>query len=455
MNRILDLDSKFVNKNREYYYINVYIPYNLDIIYLINSNLEENLRDIILKKSPIFPHQQNFLKSLCLLVNKICWLQITAKKTPHGYLDYRAQKLSREIGLNGSNFNFIINILVKLDIIEINHSYSNNKDKKHSKSFKFTSKYAYQKPKLFEPRFIITSKETKKFIKVSDKKLNDVENYIHENIKNITFSIGKSELLDLVKQNSDKKSVERSVYQSERNISAIISQKKEIGSDCWMFSRSNKNGRLNNNITSLKKELRKYLIFNGMPFVELDVHACQPLLLIDLYNYSESIHKNNERDIYYSLFKSNFYESFAALSGDLKLKDDIKLDFIKILNSKHEEIDTFDIATKSSKLIITRTFKKHFPVLWSEILKLKTVKGYLSAESSQKGIHSQFAYFLQKLESQIVIDLIGRELMKLNIVFFTVHDCIAVIEKDVSVTKNIMESQFEKFIGFKPIIKQK
>ncbi len=454
MKRILDLNSKFIIKNRVYYYINTYIPCNLDIIYLINNNLDGNLRDILLKKSPIFPHQQNLLKALCLLINKICWLQFTKEYTDHGYFNYDATQFRRDVGLNGKNFTKILKILEELNVLKRNHNYSNYENNKHSKSFKFTSQYAFQKPKLFEPRFIVTERETIKFLPQLSV-LSKVEEFLHSNLKELCLAPPKENLLEIVRKSSKKRKIDKKIEMAEIYIDSIKSEKKVIGENGWIFTRSKLNGRISTSVTMLKRELRQHLTFKNQNLVELDQHASQPFLLLKLYSFLDSDAARKERDFYYSLFSNNFYESFAGLSGDKKQTKCIKKQFINVLNSKPEAIEDFDRATKSAKLQIVRTFRKFFPILWCEIINLKTLPNYRNSTSSPKGYHTQFAYYLQRLESRIFIDSICAELMNRNIFCYTIHDGIGCLQSDSNLVKEIMEIEIEKEIGFKPIIKQK
>lgn len=454
MKNILDLDSKFNKGKGIYYYINVYIPYNLDIISLINK-LDENKRNFILKKSPNFPYQVGVLKAMCLFLNKLCWLEITNKDSAqHGYYNFAADVLSKDIGVKHQVFAQIIRCLEEMGVIKVNPHYSNWAKNRFSKSFKYSKEYAFKKPKLVEPRFIVAEKETAKF-QTQDLSLTSTEEFLRTNLEKLRFSISKDQLMEIVRNTSAGRKVGESLKSAEIYIEAIEAKDKLTVGSGWFFNRSSENGRLNTTVTALKRELRPHLIFNGQHLVELDQHASQPFLLLKLYCSSDSAEVKQERDYYYSIFSSDFYEAFARLAGDSRSRDAIKSRFIKFLNSKPKNIDEFDKATKSANYRIATTFKKHFPHLWSEINLLKTRPKYLESNSSSKGTHTQFAYYLQNLESKIFIDGVCSKLMERNIFCYTIHDCIGVLEKDAPEVKEIIERVVEREIGFRPVVRLK
>lgn len=83
-----------------------------------------------------------------------------------------------------------------------------------------------------------------------------------------------------------------------------------INNKDWSFFYDNVTGRVFNNVTSLPKLLRPYLLLDGQPVIEIDVANCQPLLLLSLYGESDSY----EREKYESVVLTGmFYESVNNL----------------------------------------------------------------------------------------------------------------------------------------------
>ena len=280
MNRIIDLDSKFNYLKGIYYHINVYTPDNLNILSLIDTLNEED-KAFILRKSRIFPKQTPILKAMILLISKLTWFEITQPSTQHGYFNCRAERFSVEIGTNTQTFATIVKILTELGIIQLNPKYSAKSAYPFSRSFKFTKEYAQRKPKLFEPRFIVSERETIKWL-LQVENLAPVEDFLHDNLKRLRFSISKESLLEIVRKESNARKGEEAVQRADYYINAINSETKNIDENGWNFTRSEMNGRIFTTVTSLKRELRAYLVCDGQNIVELDQHASQPFLMLKL-----------------------------------------------------------------------------------------------------------------------------------------------------------------------------
>ena len=74
-------------------------------------------------------------------------------------------------------------------------------------------------------------------------------------------------------------------------------------------------------------------------------------------------------------------------------------------------------------------------------------------ENEKKVKHNQLAIKMQKLESEICIDVICQELDKQGINYFTIHDAWIVDIMDELKVKNIIETEFIKKYNSKPTIK--
>ena len=102
-----------------------------------------------------------------------------------------------------------------------------------------------------------------------------------------------------------------------------------------------------------------------------------------------------------------------------------------------------EIAYSKSKSF-TQTkhkFKQSFPLISKIIFNIKE-KDY-----------SQFAISLQKIESEIFIDKICRELVKVGIIPFTMHDGLLVPAEQKDQTYEIMVSILKNELGAVPKIK--
>jgi len=122
-----------------------------------------------------------------------------------------------------------------------------------------------------------------------------------------------------------------------------------------------------------------------------------------------------------------WYERLQELYG--LSRDDCKDIWMKIAYSKNT-------SYKSKKKI----FKQYYPEINSII------------ESCKKDNHADFAVQLQKIESEIFIDEICKELVGKNIIPYTLHDGLLVPKEHEDVTLSVMQSVLQKHLGEVPKI---
>ncbi|UCA57891.1 hypothetical protein KB553_12585 [Chryseobacterium rhizoplanae] len=86
-------------------------------------------------------------------------------------------------------------------------------------------------------------------------------------------------------------------------------------------------------------------------------------------------------------------------------------------------------------------FKSEFPILYDLIREKK------------KGNHKIITHELFDLEAEIIIDTVARDLIKKKIPTFTIHDCIAVQEENIEISKLKLKDVFISRFGNCPKIK--
>ena len=257
------------------------------------------------------------------------------------------------------------------------------------------------------------------------------------------------------------------------------------------FKRNITNNRLDTNLTNLKKEFRQFIKGN---YVSIDLKNSQPFLLSILiqkitdilqYFYLKNIEINlktideilnnkhlplclkldlqtlvkhfdlkafkllllirKKYNLFYftnlSLFKKwvvsgIFYDEFIQkFDGNLS-RDEAKQIMFEVLFSQTK-------TYKNHKLIIPyqrekKIFADVFPVIFEIIEALKEKQ------------HNKLAIYLQKLESNLFIDITAKELVKNGIVPFTIHDSFLIPAKSKDEALNIIKTVFEKEIGIIP-----
>jgi len=193
---------------------------------------------------------------------------------------------------------------------------------------------------------------------------------------------------------------------------------------------SGKTGRLFSTFTSLASDMRQFLRIRGQHCAEVDVGACQPLLLSTLYPV-ESAEKKHYLDLVTS---DQFYETMRAdCLQNFKTRASFKTSFmVEVLFGNREHRGT-----------VWKAFSHRFP----QLARLR--KNF--------GSNRELALHLQKMEASIVIEkIIPRLFTELNgRPALTLHDAIFCIEMDAGIVKAVMKEEFEQVIGITPVVKIK
>lgn len=234
------------------------------------------------------------------------------------------------------------------------------------------------------------------------------------------------------------------------------------------FKRSKTNGRLDTNLTNMKKELRKFVLKG---YVGIDLVNSQPFLLsviisnlldngllclgwvrnmfiesfgITSFSKIDKIRQNaeiedlaNVESFLESCSNGTFYEYFMTKFDNGLSRDYVKEIIMMVLYSRNKIIESGFIPFKDDKEI----FKNCFPLVYRIIHVLKNKR------------HNELAIFLQKVESRLFIDVIAKKLIDIEIIPFTIHDSIYVKESDLGITVGLMEQCFIDEVGIKPKFK--
>lgn len=197
------------------------------------------------------------------------------------------------------------------------------------------------------------------------------------------------------------------------------------------FKRNKTNNRVDTNLTSLKSELKQFIL-NDDELYQIDIVNSQPFMLS---LYLKSFGDNEEIRKYSEWTKGGtFYEnielSYYNKTGKILTRKEIKNLMFCIYYSKNN-------SYKKEKEI----FKSIFPYIYSIIEKEKEIK------------HNQFAIKMQLLESEICIDIISMILDTENIRYFTIHDAWVVRKEDINRVSNIINEEFQNKYKTQPKLK--
>lgn len=241
------------------------------------------------------------------------------------------------------------------------------------------------------------------------------------------------------------------------------------------FKINSTNGRLDSNITNLKSELRQFIIGD---FKHIDCQNSQPLLINLVIDYIKDKSKSNlntgnipKQDIPSLGDKKEEILSKQLSAKDLKYlkffphiskkslrefekfsKNTFGEDFYLTLQSDYQKLYGKEISRKEIKNILYKVFfsrntsygpekaifRKLYPTIYSIIYNLK------------KKQHNKFAICLQRIESEIFIQTICKELVAEGIIPLTIHDSIIVIDPHKDRALEIMKKVYMDFLNKQP-----
>jgi len=202
--------------------------------------------------------------------------------------------------------------------------------------------------------------------------------------------------------------------------------------------------RLYSNLTGLKREYRKFLHLDGLPLMMTDIISCQMLRsAIAVENHVKrqrgvSIYKRSRQlQKYFDLALSGkFYEIIAKAAGHAETDRNIfkRMFFRSVFFSR--------IRGKADPKI-KAAFRKMFPQILKWINQMK------------KNHHGAFAERLQKMEAQLILDGVYKQLKKEGRIALTLHDSIVVNNlEDLQKTEHwITELMLDKY-GVSPKFKR-
>jgi hypothetical protein len=206
------------------------------------------------------------------------------------------------------------------------------------------------------------------------------------------------------------------------------------------FRKNTTNGRIDTNLTSLKSEYKKFIV-TDKPLYQIDIVNSQPFILSihllntllcgrnlndDLRSELGKYEKWTTDGIFYEMFEREYFSKTSKTLSRKEIKDMM----FCIFYSKN------DSYRKEKSIFISV-----FPNIYRWIEKQKETK------------YNEFAIKLQKIESDICIEKVCKELDSNNIYYYTIHDAWLVKEEDIEKTKKIVETTFNDVLSRIPKLK--
>ncbi len=198
-----------------------------------------------------------------------------------------------------------------------------------------------------------------------------------------------------------------------------------------LFFRKNKtNGRIDTNLTSLKAELKQFII---QDLWQIDIVNSQPFfLLLDILTHTPS-----STSPYVGTFLKEVEKYESWVSQGLfyeKFEYQYLIHHQKSVTRREIKNMLFCIfySQNNSYLPLKKVFASIFP----------NIMEYIHQRKSRK--HNELAIQMQRLESDMCIETICEQLDINNILYYTIHDAWLVNQEDVQRTIEIIEEYFDK-----------
>lgn len=226
-------------------------------------------------------------------------------------------------------------------------------------------------------------------------------------------------------------------------VSSINGIKNGRNNKTLRFRRNDTNARLDTNLTNMASDLRPFIVgYENMAY--LDLSNSQPVLfniLLNKYRQNASKRLLDEMQRYNDLTVNGTWYDWMIKVFDVQFKVGDEESY-KAARDKCKNIWML-IAYSENKAVkhYKKVFIKEFPSIYSIIKDIKNVN------------YAQFAIALQKIESEIFIDEICKELVKEGIIPYTMHDGLLVPKEHKDKSYDIMATVLKKHLGLVPKIK--
>ena len=471
-----------------YHSIQLYKPRDLDLARLVKNAENSALSIWLSEKRPIRLKDGSTkilpfnLAKLFLFCTKLLE-QTTFQKTKTGerpYFNLSNDTLAKFFDRN--DISKVIGVLVELNVIEVNSAYSTGR---FSRSYRFTKEYAFSElaiidselGRCFGKRVV---ENWRKRVHKSCNPRDDFHRWLVGCMKLLrlrteaqTMLVGeKPSLVDPTimdgwsfKRDETERAKSDAIAALDRISQWASANDPRFPNHVVLFKPSDVTGRVYTNITQLKREARRYLLYRNAPLKNIDANAAHPFLLLKFYEHfalGQVRERRAEAKKYFSLWQlkdaegnRDFYANFKSLTGMQATRSEMKASFL----------EDFVNIKKSRKLgkDLAKAYQTHFPLLVQQMDRIKSEQFFPSddpfwtakrANGKHATNHGQMAVLLQRWESQVVIEQAAREIHVTERFWITsVHDALLCQSRYADKAKSAIVKAFKEFVGYKPNVK--
>lgn len=426
-----------------------------------------NIDEILIASPPAFKyHRDCFIHILSLIT------EIPARNSSlldnEGFVPLNARWLKKHV----HNYPLYLDYLVQCGVLECNNRYAPGK---RSRGYRYTA--TYQTPVLkveIEKRTLVKSINNKSaYWRQMTAKYGYLYKWFDEGLK-VDYAAAREWLWQRYQRDLSKGRANPLPKYNARHTALMKLHQGEL-----RFTVDRTSGRLHTHLTGLKKELRRYITYNGQKLAEVDIRCAHPSISALLLNpafYDEeqayggiitlrqampSLYKKIKKDNlggYVSKNKGKFSAYLDAVNGDLyqhmrQRLEEMVHDLDSLREHKKEDRDE-DIrdAMKSMMYCVmfsANTYFKQDGAWPKQLFKEMFPEVYHVFNVLKKYDHTSLSVLLQKLEVRLVLDNAAKKLAAKNpgMPVFTIHDCIVVPEGKEAECAEVLNLEATRLFG--------
>lgn len=298
----------------------------------------------------------------------------------------------------------------------------------------------------------------------------------------------KSKLQAQIPQNTTRDDAHNIQNRINTRYNTAMSAVKRIINGEFALYRLGKDNRLHSSVTSIMKEFRSFLLYNGESLIGIDVKSSQPYLLTQLLKTAtyDPGHPFSIEQLYPELYKS-----MAELGPNSSMHDTIIMlitydppkashltrnfldiewtgDFYKELIDLESTMDipdkqrVFKVRSDVKKIIMlsfySKSWKKKYIDTWKRFSTLFPLEANIIEYFNQLSREDSANYLpilLQRLESKLILDIvcleIGQQLPDAPII--PIHDAILTTPGYVQRVQEIIKNTIWRVTGIEPGLK--
>lgn len=443
---------------------------------LIYKSKDLNITEILKEIPPTFTHKIDYFNYIIHLILSIQTNNKSITEDGDDYVHLKSVILDKVI----PNYKRYLDYLEENLILSISNSYTVGKQ---SKGYRLNERYLTNPSWGRITDFTLVKKLN---IHADKQKPKDKYNYITKWFNNnlhIDTKNAKLKVEELYEKDKAIKKDNPEIKGTPENkrmcrLCSIMKIEKKI----FEFKFDNTSGRFHSNLTNMKKELRKFITYNGERLCSSDIKNCQPVLTTIMLNGAKNIQEieiikeivkndnkiskrirkgslislssnnimfgeksaepiNKSIELYRSLTLNGevyeYFQNYAHKKYNIIYSDrnEVKKCFLKSLYSSNRYIHQDEALPK-------RAFQELFP------------GPYAIFSAVKKNSKEQLPLILQAIEAYLILDVICKRisLETKDCFFYTVHDSIAYSERYKQLINDIIIDEFKNKLNITPRI---